>query len=153
MSISTDGQICFGVLLDEDQHYPWDDYDGIEDWLLRAVFEYRPTKELFDIDGEWVDGKKPEQEVIDQYFIERRHFLENNPFPVELVNVCSGDCPIYILAIPESIKKAQRGYPESISPWKMNWNNRWEDDLLAFCDKYELAFSGTADWFLSAYWG
>lgn len=88
MSVSTDGQLCYGILCGEDIEFPWDDqqYDG-------------------DIDLWWatICGFLYDQEYLD--------FLTNHPLPVELVNYCSAGYPMYILAVPLSGTSARRGYP------------------------------------------
>ena len=123
MGVSTDGQICFGILFDEGFEFPWDsnEFEGdIEGWWTFDVLEFRHSFEIFTPEGEYLGGERPPEERITEYFRERREFTERNPeLPVELVNCCSGDCPMYILAIPKTCYSASRGYPEELDPQKL----------------------------------
>jgi hypothetical protein len=158
MGQSTNGQICFGILFPEDYKLPWKD-SSEEDWW-RTVNGYKPPFELYNSQGEYLNGKKPPQSEIDQYYQAQREFDDNNPFPFELVNYCSLDCPMYILAIKESVKTAYRGYPEEISPQTLVEQYEWKTQLNDFAEKYintsesaEEEIDLTPKWYLSSYWG
>lgn len=77
---------------------------------------------------------------------------------VEMINYCSDSFEMFIMAIPESVKSASRGYPEdNIDPYVFSSINygEWNEQLLNFCDKYkiELTKDQVPQWFLSSYWG
>ena len=117
MGQSTDGQISFGVKFPEGFEFPWDEHDDdgdAEEWY-RGIFGYKPPFEMFDKAGEWLGGKKAPQEKIDKYFAHQRKWEEANPLPFELVNYCSADCPMWILAVLGTVVTANRGYPKELN--------------------------------------
>src|SRR3990167_10247137 len=157
MTQSTNGQICFGLMFEEDAEFPWEEHnrwDDIDDWWLSYVLKWLPSNELYDKDGEYISGVKPPEESIDRYYKEKRDFVEKAPkLPVKLVNYCSGKYPQYILAVPSTFKKASRGNPESFDPDKLQVDGVEFLALLDFCKKYDLQPSGEPRWYLSSYWG
>lgn len=143
MGQSTDGQICYGVMLgsEEDIALPWDGYDDVDDWWLYEVLKFKHSFELFDDNGEWINGVEPPQKLIDEYFAERRVFVESNPKPpVVLVNGCSSSYPVWIAAVPASCQRANRGYPKKFDPDKLVINDKDRLALIEFCDEYELEY-------------
>ena len=155
MGISTDGQICYGVLFEDDYEFPWDaeEYGGdIEAWW-RAVNGYQPPFELYDSDGNYLDGIEPPQMRIDAYFGARHEWDEQHAVPVARVNACSGDHPLYIVAVPSTVRKAYRGWPETFNPTDLQVDSTAVDELCEFCDKYGLAYQGEPAWYLSSYYG
>ena len=157
MTQSTDGQICFGLMFEEDTVFPWDDHErwgDIDDWWLSYVLKWLPTNELYDKDGEYLGGVKPPDETINKYYKEKHDFMEKAPkLPVQLVNYCSDKYPAYILAVPGTFKKASRGYPEEFHPTEFNVTTQESDALLEFCRKYDIEIPGDPMWYLSSYWG
>ena len=157
MTQSTDGQICFGLLFEEDTVFPWDDHErwgDIDDWWLSYVLKWLPSNELYDKDGEYLGGVKPPEETIDKYYKEKHDFVEKAPkLPVQLVNVCSSEYPQYILAVPSTFMRASRGYPESFHPMDLKVTPQEIDTLLEFCRTYDIEIPGDPMWYLSSYWG
>ena len=154
MGQSTDGQICYGVMFEEDYEFPWDDekYDGdIEDWW-RDLCGYKPTNEIYS-NGGYVGGVKPPESVFQAYYEERRVFDKAHPIPFELVNYCSGDYPMYILAITRTCLSNSRGTPEAFNPESLTITEDEKSNLLDFCAKHGLSFEGEPSWWLSSYWG
>lgn len=153
MTTSTNGQICYGVLFDEDHEFPWDEWeDGIEEWWLYRVCDYHNPFELFDERGNWLDGAKPPEQRIREYYDHRHTFLDSHPIPVRLVNYCSGDYPMYIVAAPSSVIIASRGYPEAIGVRSFATVTEEEAVLLIeFCRKH-LGVTEGPRWWLSSYW-
>lgn len=156
MSVSTDGQICFGILFEEDTEFPWDiEHDGdIEAWW-RSVNGYEPPFELYTSEGGYVNGVKPSADKITEYYAIQRKFMEEHPLPVEVVNYCSGDYPMYILAIPQSYKRNSRGYPEEIDFTQLMECEKYKEELINFCTNFDIIEGADADpkWYLSSYWG
>ena len=115
-------KICYGVAFDEEAEFPWDadEYDGDpEEWWFSGVQGFRPTFELSALEGNWIGGEDVEapQERFNQYYRERREFRESHPpLPVELVEHCRHDWPMYILAAPGTYRWAHRGSPVGLSP-------------------------------------
>lgn len=114
MGISSDGQLCFGILLTEEQ-LPWDEegYDGFDDWWLNQC-GYKPPFQMFDERGHWLNGVKPPEERLEAYFAHRRAFEDTHPCPVVLVTHCSYEYPMYIIALPGTDISAWRGHPKKV---------------------------------------
>jgi len=152
MSQSTDGQLCYGILFEEGYEFPWGEEDP-EDWYDKVRgFKSTYYSQIYTPEGEYLNGKKPSKDLFDKHFDEEREFKKLHPMPFELVNYCSGDYPMYILAIPSTVKSASRGYPEVIDFKEIVFP---PDELGAFKD-----FCNThgfdameAKWYLSSYCG
>lgn len=153
MGVSTNGQICYGVLLEDGAELPWEQEEGgqdIDDWW-RNQTGYVPSKPVYDGDGDRLQGIT--QDDIEAYYAERRKWDEAHPCPVEMVNVCSGDCPIYIVAIPSTVKSARRGYPEKIDVQAdFALDPKLEIELCEFCVKYGIEYEDSPAWYLSSLW-
>lgn len=150
MGTSTNGQLCYGRVFEEGYEFPWSEED-IETWWEKEL-GFKPSITIYNEDGGYINGVKPPQSQLDLYYKETRQFKLANPLPVELVNYCSGDCPEYILAIPSTIKTANRGYPVPLSPNLFLEPNEAKA-FYKFCDKYNLKSSQEDGWYLSSYWG
>ena len=108
------------------------------------------TPDLFD----WETPFSKKQ--INEYYNHKQTFLKEHPVPVEIVNYCAGECPMFILAIPGTVKTASRGYPLRFVPKDLEAMIPSFDivqTLRSFCKKYELKYQGPPSWFLSSYWG
>jgi hypothetical protein len=146
MGVSTDGQICFGILLNEET--PWevvdDDgekiYEDIEDWWLE-IKGFNPPVSYAENWEQWYEYKK--------------NFKKENPLPVTLVNACSGEYPLWILAISVTLIEANRGCPVAFDPAEelITWPNNVKI-LTDFCQEHEINIGDeTPKWWLSSYWG
>lgn len=167
MSISTDGILCYGILCEEYSKFPWDEhvdngdvlYGDIEDWwLVEQGFEEK------------------ENEDYSNTYDRKQKFLEEYPLPVEIVNVCHIDNPIYILAVPSTVKRAYRGDSEklpsihvykSLSSVYINMSSEESgnedqcslsvsfskiDKLREFCEKYNIKYKEENEgWWLGSY--
>jgi len=158
MGVSTDGQICFGIAFNEEgATFPWDsdEYDGdIEDWWIYAVQGYQRPFEIFDADGEYLEGICPSRERIAEYYQLWHDFKESRPaLPIALVLHCSYDFPMYILAVPRTVKVASRGYPEEITPSEMVITQEERDLLVNFCEEHNIEAEDKPRWWLSSMWG
>ena len=98
-------------------------------------------------------GKAPTKKVEDQYYEERRAWKDAHPLPFELVNYCSNEEAMYIVAIPGTIKNGRRGYPERIDPGKLVVKEEKVEKLLAFLVEHKMKPRGKPGWWLSSYWG
>ena len=156
MGISSDGQICYGVLLDEEQDYPWNDekYDNdFECWWLEGVCGYEPPFMLFNAAGMWISAEdEHNDEKVSRYFAHRRAFEKAHPCPVDLENYCSYDYPMYILAVGYGLC-AKRGYPTRFDPADLQMLEETHYALLAFCAEHSLKYSGEPCWWLSSLYG
>lgn len=153
MGMSTDGQVCYGVVFDDGYEFPWDDYDDIEEWWLKKVNKFKPSVEIWNSEGNYIGGVRPPEAVVDAYYTEKKKFAESVPLPVELVNYCSADYPCYMLAVPSTVRTASRGNPTKLSPESLQVKPSEIAALTEFCEKYGLTFIEGPDWFLTSYWG
>lgn len=152
MGQSTDGQLCYGIAFPEGFEFPWmeEDEDGDivgdeEDWWLKEN-GYKPPFELYDKNGEYAPGIKTkrvmghveaeDEKLVNSYYEHKREFKDQHPFPVEVINYCSGDCPMYILAIKGTFTRNSRGYPEVIDPAALKVTDEQKQVLIDFCKKY-----------------
>ena len=156
MTTSTNGQICYGIALDEDTEFPWDsdEYEGdIDDWWVSGVLGYQPPFKMYNSAGNFINGVEPPKEKVKAYYQDRRDFKARNPkLPIELVNCCSGDYPMWILAVPSSCRSAGRGYPEAFHPSELSVSDDEVAALEEFCDNYDIE-RDAPNWWLSSYWG
>lgn len=155
MTVSTDGQICYGILFDEDFKFPWDDgYDGIDDWWVMGARGFKPSVEIYDEAGEYLNGVRPSDAVYDAYWKERHEFEAAFPCPVSLVNACSHKYPIWILTVEATEKRAHRGFPVTFVPTELVATDAMREALLNFCKEYHIDIGDkTPQWWLSSYWG
>jgi len=154
MGTSTDGQICFGVMFEEDYEFPWSDRDdGIEDWWLEESGWKYDGENPFDADGNFAPGFKEDDPRVDAYFDSQSSWKKSHPCPVVEINYQSGDYPAYILAIPDSLQTANRGNPVAINPEELSVDGSAIEALKEVCAKYDLKYEGEPSWYLSSYWG
>ena len=159
MTVSTDAQISYGVLIQPDENeepLPWDyeRYGGdIEEWWVYEACEYKNPFELFDEDGDWLPGA--DHSLFDQLYDAKMAFLKEHPCPVELVNYCSRPYPLYILAVPGSVFTVSRGFPKRIGESTVNVfrpSGKAVDELLEFCEDHSFTVKDGPCWWLSSYW-
>lgn len=155
MGTTTNGEIWYGVLFEEGLEFPWDivdedssDEGDIEEWW-RSVNGYVPLHTPFTEAGEYADGWHKDDPRFREYYDHRHKWLADNPLPVEMVNVCSGDYPMYGLAVVGSVRTANRGFPETFDPAELKAD---ATVLLDFCKRFSIEH-GEPSWYLSSYWG
>jgi len=137
MGVSTDGQICFGNVYEDGFEFPWDAGDGdLEDWW-RKQNGFDQSKD-YPAEG-WLEYGK--------------EFEAAHPCPVELVNYCSGEYPMWMLAVPSTCKSSSRGYPEKFQPSELVVPEAELKAFHDFCIKYDLVPEEDAAWYLTSYWG
>lgn len=138
MSTSTNGQLAYGLIFEDGYEFPWnhESFDGdLDDWWRKE--QGFDESRGYPADN-WLDYQK--------------QFDKEHPRPVEEVNYCSGEYPMYMLAVPSSILTAYRGSPVRIEALP-EVSATAVSALLAFCEKYELKPEGESGWYLSSYWG
>lgn len=153
MSISTDGQICYGIYFEEDFEFPWDadEYESdIEEWWLAVNNYVNPLPDPYD-----ENGRKPDttEQQINEYFRHRREWLKSHPVPVKPVNYQSREVPAYLLAVPSSLMTARRGYPEVFDPEALTVPDTERQALINLCEQYGIKTLTPPAWYLSSYWG
>lgn len=156
MGVSTNGQICFGILFDEGYEFPWDagEFDGdIDEWWLKECgFNVSERDDFYDACGNPIPGTEEKKE---DYYARRHAFEKDHPVPASLVNYCSLDAPMYILAVPSSDLIAYRGYPKEFDPQKLInlVGIQALMDFQEFIKKYLGDGAGEPKFYLSSYWG
>lgn len=138
MGVSTDGQICYGILFPEDFEFPWDDekFGGdVRDWWLVHVMGYKEPFRAYSDDGESMPGI--DDAKIREYFSHRSGFeMEKGPPLVQAVNVCSGSYPEWVVALRSTCLVANRGNPVSFNPESLHVSDTDRDELIRFCEEY-----------------
>ncbi len=156
MGQSTDGQICFGVAFEEDFEFPWSEekFDSdIETWW-REVGDFEPTFYPYTDGGEYKPGVVEADPRVNQYYNERDRWDKKNPkIPVEEINTCHGDYPMWILAVPGTGQSASRGCPEKFDPTKLVVDPVKFKKFAEFLKKYNIECEDEPSWYLSSYWG
>lgn len=156
MGTSTNANICFGVAFDEGHEFPWDgEFEGdLQQWWVFGVHEFKRSFELFDAGGNFLSHvDQNDKELLSRYFDEDRQFLKANPVPIEMVNCCSGDYPIYILATPSSIRVAARGDPLEFNPIDLLASEAEAKAMIEFFANHGIEPGREPGWILSSYWG
>ncbi len=158
MGISTNGQLCFGIIYNDGYEFPWDNspYNGdYEEWWLVEIHGYKPPFQLYDERGEYLNGKEPSKSQRDAYYKHKFEFKKQHPFPVKVGNYCSGDYPMYMIAVPNSFYSNHRGSLIEIDPDQLKVTVEEVNALVDFCKTYCCAEMSefTPKWYLSSYWG
>lgn len=152
MGTSTDGQISYGVEIEEGYEFPWDEHGDMEEWW-QEINGYAPDWCPFTEDGDYKEGVERGDPRISEYFDHKREWMKKNPLPVEIVVHCSYDYPMYIIAVPGTVLKNSRGYPEEFKPWELEVTGIETLDLIEFCTKHSIEYIGEPAWRLTSLWG
>ena len=152
MSVSTDAKIFYGIAFEYGYEFPWHD-DYIEEWWIYGANGFKHSLELYDTEGNYLNGRKPSREEISRYYGERKSFSKSYPIPVELINYCSSDYPMYALAVPGTVITAKRGYPEVIDTSSLVVDNEKVDAMLKFCNDQGIELERNLSWILASYYG
>jgi len=155
MGVSTNGQICYGIMFDEDTEFPWDEdkYVGdIDEWWINEC-GFEPPFVLYNDDGTYNCEESEVDKKEKEYYKARFDFEKAHPMPIELVNYCSADYAMYIIAIPRTIMSCSRGYPFKFNPNELEVTEIEIKQLLEFCHEYCGCDMPQPEWYLSSYWG
>lgn len=155
MGTSTDGRISFGIAFEEGFEFPWeadpnDFNDDIEDWWIYKIHCFKHSREVYG-DGGRLPGVTDED--VSAYWAEKREFAQKHPLPVRLVNYCSGDFPMYIIAVPSSCLNNNRGYAVEFDPASLTVTDDERAALLKFFTDHGIEVSSEPKWLLTSYWG
>ncbi len=155
MGQSTNGCICFGIKCEESAEFPWDVHDdGIDGWWLRDVCGYSPPFQMFDDHGEWIGGEKAwPVEKRNEYWDHHNEFSKAHPLPIELENYCSSECPMYIIAVKDSVSTAWRGEPVEIDAETIKVPDKDIQTLRDFAKNYLDMTDTEPKWYLYSYLG
>jgi len=127
------------------------DLGDIEEWW-KSVNGFKPSVEVFDDDGEYINGQEPTDEVMEQWHRERNKWEAHHPLPFELVHHCHGEEPMYILALPGTVFEARRGDPVEVNLPDITGRTQEIEAIRAFCAKHHMEVDKPS-WWLSSYWG
>ena len=132
MSMSTEGTICYGVLVNSELILPWHDegYEEEYEWWLKEL-NYKPKQ-------------NSENEHRDKL-----EFLEANPLPFEVINYCCESEPMFIFAAPSTVQKATRGYPKALKV-KPVPTGVLIDPVISFCRQYGIQHEEPS-WYLTTW--
>jgi hypothetical protein len=132
MGISTNAHICYGITLDEEGvEFPWNE-EGLEEWYCRTVHG-------IDFGGNYKAMLA---------------FLKENPIPFRDENYCSGEYPLYILAVAGTVKTALRGSPTNFDPKDLIVDESSVEAFLKAVDLLGLEIDkSTIGWHLYSYMG
>lgn len=151
MGISTNGHIFYGICFEEGFEFPWGD-EEIEEWWTYKVHGFKHSFELYDAEGNNLNGVKPHPDLVTKYFQERRDFdATQEPLPVALVNYCSDSYPMYAIVVPSTALTARRGYPTAFDPGSLYATIDERAALKKFIEDHMIKTSSLADWFLASY--
>lgn len=139
MSTSTNGLLYFGFTFyaDDEGDPPWGDIED-DEWLCEMLGGPKSLKEEYE----------GNEEKYSTYWSEKRNFLKSAD--IEIVIHCSGNYPMYAIAIKKSVYSASRGYPENLGP-DIQSNLDWVDKLRDACEKLKIEWQ-EPHWELASLW-
>lgn len=138
MGQSTDAFLFFGFSLGEDT-------ESLSDWEKKYAAKkgvQEPTEEYDDFDPVVVDK-------YNAYWDRCRELVDLEPCTIAFH--CSGDYPIYYVAIKRTVSRASRGYPKEINPAELADNCGERQALLAFCELMDIP-PQSPKWWLASRW-
>lgn len=133
MSISSDGILFYGFLIDEDKQ--------------------EELERLFDYDETGIE--EPEEyyamKVLNKGKVSYEEYSElDKKEPCEIGMHCSYDYPMYYVGIKESELRAWRGYPKKIESFDIN--KKWNQQIKDFCKIMGIEYQ-EPDWYLASMYG
>lgn len=147
MGQSTDAILAWGIQFEEKKAIPWEEAAeraGYDDPLDDDAMAYL----LCGLDKPKA-SYKDDAEVHREYWDAKRAALKE--CPVELISHCSGEYPMYMLAISSSEKKARRGYPQAIDPNFLEIQDGWLEEFVEACKKLGIE-NPEPKWWLQSDW-
>jgi hypothetical protein len=162
MGSSVSGDICFGVMFDEGYSFSWSKRygDDIEKWWM-TISSFKEPFKLYNDEGGFLNGVKPPDDLIDEYYKEVFAFKKDHPIPIVLVDYCCDEYSKYIVALPSSCRASSIGCPSVFNPSDLIVTDDEIKILTDFCEKYcqpdseYLEYSDSPnfkpEWYLSVY--
>jgi hypothetical protein len=131
MGVSTNAILAFGFDLGELNEHDW------QEALAVKLDDYDDDIEAF---------------LLDQYGVElqRGEKLCRNKVPVDIIQHCSYECPMYFLSIRGTQQTARRGYPTDIGLCKPMAPDRVQA-LRDFCAKHSIPWQEPS-WYIFSMW-
>ena len=136
MGISSDGQICYGIEFEDEYEFPWEDEEwnqDIEKWWCFGICGYKPLFKIYDENGEHID-KNISPKKINEYYEQYNNFKKINPMNVDIIQHCTYENSIYIIAVPNTYQYNSRGYAKEIKLREIS--EKEENHVINFCEKY-----------------
>lgn len=139
MGVSSDGLLVFGIDLGEELPEPWQAYEDFDfdDYLAESAGH--PA---------WRSGMTDEESGA--YHDQKWKIIE--AAPVTLEEYCSYDFPMYILSIPETTIRVNRGDVEEIKPIDLVVPREKIDAMKAWCEEHKIQWS-EPKWLLCSMYG
>lgn len=142
MGVSTNGILVFGIDFSEE-------FLPFEDESLGEDFE---TLLANDAGIEVPEGEYSEERGKEYSRYWERCSENAKKSEIELITHCSGDYPMYILAVRGTEYNAWRGDPTEIDLDKLTVTDEQIGALKSFCELHGLVYSQPR-WLLCSYWG
>ncbi len=139
MGTSTDGQIDYGIPFEEGYEFPWEsekhagDWEG---WWVRGICGYKPKFKIYDESGEYLDGTRPSDYIINEYHDQESEFSLHNPMPVTFINYCSDSVPMWMVSLPNKGLRNSRGYLTEFDPTLLVVTDEERQVLIDFCKEH-----------------
>ncbi len=144
MSNKTFAIIFFGVILADVQGHPplmlWE-LEGfsceIEWWC--HVSGFKPSRQIYNRQGEFLNSVHPGSQAVDQYGIERRDWLRKNPLPFDIVKFGQHETGSTAFAVPYSGKRFGPYVPTSFDPAALVMIPEAVSALREFCRRFDIS--------------
>ena len=146
-------QICFGIAFEEDHEFPWDNYECIDDWWVYEVLKFKPTVQIYNDEGNWINGIEPDKKLVDDYYNEKSFVKNSRLIPIELVRHSHYANPMYIIALPGYTIEVDWGELEIINPESFCYDIIEKRVLIDFCKEFNIKFKEDPKWYLTVYYG
>jgi hypothetical protein len=144
MGVSTNALIAFGFDLGEELPEKMQELfiggDGFDFDKVVVI-----DTGIFAPAEEYSDATK---EVYSEHWAAVREARER--FPITIEEHCSGDYPMFFLAIARTVQSARRGCPEVMR--KQEITEQQITELRNFCVRWGIDWQ-EPDWYLFSYWG
>lgn len=150
MGMNAQAEIAYGYPCAEDAALPWG--DDIEQWW-RDINGYKSPFEIFDAEGNWLNGKRPDQKVIDEYYNHKFEWDKQNPLPVELCFTGSHDYSRTFLAVPNEGDSIDYGEFLPLSKSLVTPESAKITALEKFILDHGIEVDGQRGWHLFAFYG
>ncbi len=154
MSVSTNGQLCYGCLFEEGYEFPWSndefEYD-IEVWWQHVKGFVNPEESPYDENGNHKPGVSGDSRIVTKYWSAVSEWNKNNPIPVEVINYCSDNCPMYLLSTKTLTNR--RGFPVEVKLEFFKNTEQAHKVLVSFLEEFNLVPDSVIGWWLSSYYG
>lgn len=160
MGQSTDAILCFGVDFGDEHEFPWEtEEEYFEDWFYNL--HGLSTDALWAEYHAWAEEqggaswREYEQvcpswkDALNDLYEQRKEALKS--CPIEFVRHCSGDYPMWIVAVKGTVRTAYRGRPIEISIDSLTDCAEMEIRAEAFCAEHGIPFEDP-QWLLASDW-